>query len=108
METRTMTDLENLAEEYAITYGIGDNFNVSDYIKFAVSFAQRETELLSKHLLEMQNTNGALTDRVNELEAQIKNITGLLNDILWKCTCKEYEKATQDLKKLINELEAKE
>ena len=43
--------------------------------------------------------------RIEELEAQIKNITGLLNDILWKCTCKEYEKATQALKELVNELE---
>ncbi len=62
-----MSDLEKRAEEYAIIYGIGDNFDVSNYIKFAVSFAQQETKLLSKHLLEMQNTNGALTDRVDEL-----------------------------------------
>ena len=33
---------------------------------------QQKTELLSKHIFELQQTNGALTDKVNELEKRFE------------------------------------
>ena len=34
----------------------------------------REVQLLSQHILDLQKTNGALTDRVRELEQQIEKM----------------------------------
>ena len=69
-----MTDLEKRAEEYVSTMGYNtyesdghDDYSVQDAL---VEFVQSETALLSKHILELQKTNGALTDRINELENQ--------------------------------------
>ena len=41
--------------------------------------ATKETELLSKHILELQKTNGALTDRVNELEKENESLESIKN-----------------------------
>lgn len=41
-------------------------------ISFMAEFAQQETELLSKHLLEMQKTNGALTALFEQVEEEVK------------------------------------
>ena len=68
-----MTDKER-AVEYAITYGIGDNMNVSDYIDFAVAFAQEETKLLSEHIIELQNDKGKLIDENRKMREIIKEL----------------------------------
>ena len=57
-----MTELKQRAEEYAITYGIGDNFNVSEFIDFAVKFATEVTK-------EMQ-------EKITHLERRIASIRG--------------------------------
>ena len=73
-----MPDLEKRAEEMfnkmIVTYVL-DSGRSLDYarkiaIKSVVDFAQSETALLSKHILDLQKTNGALTNRVNELEKE--------------------------------------
>ena len=46
-----------------------DKYRLAKYIK---QFTQQETELLSKHILELQKTNCALTDKVNELEKRFE------------------------------------
>ena len=61
-----MTDLEKRAEGYCC-YNFPTT-HTENMVKACVEFAQQETKLLSKHILELQTTNGALTDRVNELE----------------------------------------
>ena len=86
-----MSNLEKRAEEYMKNYfckkvdaeymikeceqGIRIRCTAFEERKeMLIEFASQETALLSKHLLEMQNTNGALTDRINELEAQVEKM----------------------------------
>ena len=48
-------------------------------IGFLTKFAQQETDHLSQHILELQATNGSLTDRVDEAREIIKTSLGLLS-----------------------------
>ena len=71
-----MTDLEKRAEEYLKTkWGTSEMLILGgDARKVLADFAQSETDRLSKHILDLQKTNGALTDRVRELEQQIEEM----------------------------------
>ena len=42
----------------------------------------REVQSLSQHSLDLQKTNGALTDRVNELEAQIEKMKECIGELI--------------------------
>ena len=69
-----MNDLEKRAKEYA-TYVNPENGEKSldwDLFNSLIKFTTKETELLSKHIVELQKTNGSLTDRVNGLEHELK------------------------------------
>ena len=65
-----MTDLEKRAEKMfnkMITFYLRDCGRNRDYareiaIKSVIAFAQQETALLSKHILELQADKGRLTD----------------------------------------------
>lgn len=82
-----MTDLEKRVKEYVETKGkehfrkfFNEELSMADLLKkCCVEFAQSETALLSKHILELQTTNGALTDRVNELEKENKSLESIKN-----------------------------
>lgn len=54
-----------------------------DIWEYGIEIAQQGIELLSKHLLEMQATNGALTDKINELEKRFEPqaFTEVMNEI---------------------------
>ena len=73
-----MTDLEKRAFAFIklhTLYDKGKNKPLLDCSNFELmaKFAQQETTLLSKHILELQKTNSALTDRVIKLEnAELK------------------------------------
>lgn len=86
-----MTDLEKRAELYADTKYI---HGTSEWIKIKQSYldsTKSETALLSKHVLDLQKTNGALTDRVNELENRKNGI------YKFKTTC--LQKSVDDMEK---------
>ena len=76
-----MTDLEKRAEEYICEFWFDTSTSVtkSTVKELLIEFTQSETELVSRHLIEMQKTNGALTDRVKELEAQIEKMKCCFN-----------------------------
>ena len=62
-------------------------------------FATEETKLLSEHILELQKTNGSLTDRVNEL----------FNTLSTECQERqelvdEYEKENKEAREIIGNL----
>lgn len=71
-----MTDLEKRAGEYLKEkWGTSEMLILGgDARKVLVEFAQSETELLSKHILDLQKDKGNLTDRVRELEQQIEKM----------------------------------
>lgn len=78
-----MTDLEKRAEEYADTkvkdrkgYNARWELVREAYIKGA----EENTALLSQHILELQKTNGALTDRVSEATEIIGSLRTCLLD----------------------------
>lgn len=57
-----MTELKQKAEEFAITYGIGDNFNVSEFIDFAVKFATEEIATLKHNKKTVAHLSSCLLD----------------------------------------------
>ena len=59
-----MTELEKRAKEYAKTW-FNDGKTISESL---VEFAQQETEILSKHILELQADKGRLTDENKRLQ----------------------------------------
>ena len=68
-----MTDLEKRAFAFIKSHTLYDEYKNEPFLdcsdfELMAKFAQQETALLSKHILDLQKTNGALTDRVNELE----------------------------------------
>lgn len=77
-----MTDLEKRAEEYLkAKWGTNKMLILGgDARKVLADFAQSETALLSQHILDLQKTNGALTDRVKELENKLENIRYYLDN----------------------------
>ena len=44
-----------------------------------IAGATEETKLLSEHILELQKTNGSLTDRLNELEKENESLASIKN-----------------------------
>lgn len=85
VEKMTKEKLKQKAEEFAITYGIGDNFNVSEFIDFAVKFATEELETLEHNKKTVYHLSNCLSD------AQEKKIT-------------ELEKENAELKKRVDNL----
>ena len=77
-------------------YGTSTSVTKSSVKELLIEFAQSETELVSKHLIEMQKTNGALTDRVNELTDTLSTVCQERQDVV-----DEYE---TENKRLIDEL----
>ena len=65
-----MADTEILKRAEKYIKGKGQTLNKYDL----VGFANAETELLSKHILELQADKGELTDKVKELAAQIEKM----------------------------------
>lgn len=76
-----MKDLEKRAEEYLkAKWGTNKMLILGgDARKVLADFAQSETALLSQHILDLQKTNGALTDRVNEATEIIREYMNLAN-----------------------------
>ena len=65
--------LEQRAEKYISKNYSSLKCGIQGIIKQScIDFATQETKLLSEHILELQKTNGSLTDRVNEAREIIK------------------------------------
>ena len=75
-----MTDLEKRAEEYAITYGIGDNFNVSEFIDFAVKFATEVTKELQVRLNNQSESIQGLYDNLSEAKELVSLLSTYVRD----------------------------
>ena len=72
--------LEQRAEKYISKNYSNLNCGIQGIIKQScIEFATEETKLLSEHILELQKTNGSLTDRVDEAREIIKTSLGLLS-----------------------------
>ena len=73
-----MTDTEILKRAEKYIKGKGQTLNKYDL----VGFANAETDFLSKHILELQKDKGELTDKIQELEAELieaDNATDVFN-----------------------------
>ena len=70
--TETQNKLYERAKQYAKENVKGNCDELKCLAVMLYEFAEQETKLLSKHILELQGTNGTLTDRVNELENGIQ------------------------------------
>lgn len=62
---------------------------------------QEENKILSMHIVELQNDKGELADRCKELEAQIKEMKGILLCLCEDCSRlpKLYEAFDKEIKK---------
>lgn len=74
----TEEQIEQKAEEYSEAF-IEKGVAKASYAKGYIAGATENTELLSKRILELQQTNGALTDKVNELEKENKSLESIKN-----------------------------
>lgn len=81
-----MADIKDRAREYLAKNSeyseVYEEFFVAvDTMTAMIEFAEQETKLLSKHILELQADKGRLTDRVKDLEkenAELKHIIATL------------------------------
>ena len=71
-----MNDLDKRAKEYAIGMWGNDEAFIDergDCYQTYIEATQRETSILSKHIVELQADKGRLTDKVKKLEKEINN-----------------------------------
>lgn len=70
-----MTDLEKRAEEYLNNkYGKHKVYLIKNIESVMAEFAKQETELLSKHILELQADKGRLIDENAEAKEIIREL----------------------------------
>ena len=70
--TEQQNKLYEKAKQYAKKNVKGNCDELKCLAEMLYEFAEQETKLLSEHILELQKTNGSLTDRVNEAREIIK------------------------------------
>ena len=74
-----MTDLENKAFAFLQVHTLYDECKGKHYrdksdFELMAEFAQKQTDNLSKHIIDLQKDKGNLTDKVRELEQQIEKM----------------------------------
>ena len=74
-----MTDLENKAFAFLQVHTLYDECKGKHYrdksdFELMAEFAQKQTDNLSKHIIDLQKDKGNLTDRCKELEQQIEKM----------------------------------
>lgn len=90
-----MTDLEKLADEYAIKVAEKNVMPKDGFAEHLIKQAyldaiKAETALLSQHILDLQKDKGNLTDKVRELEQQIEKMKCCENCKHSNTTCECY------------------